>query len=102
MTSLAFAILVGVAACVSYPEPEIQAPRAAIAAMGDKIESKKIADAAGVNKVPGHLGEIEDADAAIDIMPVYSPVILPTMASRARSVVRRSIQAMVFCSQPQW
>ena len=33
LTSLAFAILVGVAACVSYPEPEIQAPRAAIAAI---------------------------------------------------------------------
>ncbi len=33
LTSLALAILVGVAACVSYPEPEIQAPQATNAAM---------------------------------------------------------------------
>ena len=32
----------------------------AIAAMGDKIESKKAAAAAGVSTVPGHLGVIED------------------------------------------
>ena len=33
----------------------------AIMAMGDKIESKKFASAAGVSTVPGHLGIIEDA-----------------------------------------
>jgi len=33
----------------------------AIAAMGDKIESKKLAAAAGVSTVPGHLGVIKDA-----------------------------------------
>ncbi|WP_106796186.1 acetyl/propionyl/methylcrotonyl-CoA carboxylase subunit alpha [Rhizobium sp. H4] len=33
----------------------------AIMAMGDKIESKKFANAAGVSTVPGHLGVIEDA-----------------------------------------
>src|ERR687896_2230622 len=32
----------------------------AIAAMGDKIESKKAAAKAGVSTVPGHLGVIED------------------------------------------
>jgi propionyl-CoA carboxylase alpha chain len=37
---------------------------AAIAAMGDKIESKKLASAAGVSTVPGYLGIIADADAA--------------------------------------
>src|ERR1700690_4522220 len=37
------------------PTPE------AIAAMGDKIESKKLAAAAGVTTVPGFLGVIEDA-----------------------------------------
>ncbi|MCZ6511163.1 MAG: acetyl-CoA carboxylase biotin carboxylase subunit, partial [Alphaproteobacteria bacterium] len=42
-------------------------PPDAIAAMGDKIESKKLADAAGVSTVPGHLGVIEDADAAVEI-----------------------------------
>jgi propionyl-CoA carboxylase alpha chain len=37
---------------------------AAIAAMGDKIESKKLATKAGVSTVPGHLGIIADAAAA--------------------------------------
>ena len=36
----------------------------AIAAMGDKIESKKLANAAGVSTIPGHLGEVADADEA--------------------------------------
>jgi propionyl-CoA carboxylase alpha subunit len=39
----------------------------AIAAMGDKIESKKLAAAAGVTTVPGHLGIIENADDAAKI-----------------------------------
>jgi propionyl-CoA carboxylase alpha chain len=34
----------------------------AIAAMGDKIESKKLAAASGVSTVPGHLGIIENPD----------------------------------------
>ncbi|MEO5640496.1 MAG: acetyl/propionyl/methylcrotonyl-CoA carboxylase subunit alpha [Sphingomicrobium sp.] len=42
-------------------------PPAAIAAMGDKIESKKLAKAAGVNVVPGFLGEISDTDHAVTI-----------------------------------
>jgi propionyl-CoA carboxylase alpha subunit len=40
---------------------------AAIAAMGDKIESKKLARAAGVSTVPGHLGIVPDAEAAVAI-----------------------------------
>src|SRR6202789_3444352 len=36
----------------------------AIAAMGDKIESKKLALAAKVNTVPGFIGEIKDAEHA--------------------------------------
>ncbi|MBS0275439.1 MAG: acetyl/propionyl/methylcrotonyl-CoA carboxylase subunit alpha [Proteobacteria bacterium] len=36
----------------------------AIAAMGDKIESKKLAMAAKVNTVPGYVGEIKDAEHA--------------------------------------
>src|SRR5215467_3305411 len=35
--------------------------RPAIAAMGDKIESKKLAQKAGVTMVPGHLAAIADA-----------------------------------------
>src|SRR5207249_11974860 len=43
------------------PTPE------AIAAMGDKIESKKLARAAGVPGVPGHLEVIPHADAAVRV-----------------------------------
>ena len=39
----------------------------AIAAMGDKIESKKAAAKAKVSTVPGHLGEISDARHAVRI-----------------------------------
>ncbi len=39
----------------------------AIFAMGDKIESKKLAQKAGVNSVPGHLGAIATADEAVAI-----------------------------------
>ncbi|CAA6605702.1 Propionyl-CoA carboxylase alpha chain [Rhodospirillaceae bacterium LM-1] len=39
----------------------------AIYAMGDKIESKKLAKAAGVNTVPGYLGVIKDAEEAVKI-----------------------------------
>ncbi len=39
----------------------------AINAMGDKIRSKKLAQEAGVNIVPGHVGEIDDADTAARI-----------------------------------
>jgi propionyl-CoA carboxylase alpha chain len=40
---------------------------ASIAAMGDKIASKKLAVAAGVSTIPGHNAAIETADAAVDI-----------------------------------
>ena len=42
-------------------------PPKAIAAMGDKIESKKLARAAGVSVVPGFIGEIGDTDHAVEI-----------------------------------
>ena len=42
-------------------------PPEAIAAMGDKIESKKLAQAAGVSVVPGFIGEINDTDHAVEI-----------------------------------
>ena len=38
---------------------------AAIAAMGDKIESKRLAERAGVPVVPGDAGEIADAEGAV-------------------------------------
>ena len=39
----------------------------AIGAMGDKIESKKLAKKAGVNTIPGHMDVISDADEAVKI-----------------------------------
>src|SRR6476661_774055 len=42
-------------------------PVNAIAAMGDKIESKKLAMNAGVNVVPGFVGEIADTESALVI-----------------------------------
>jgi len=42
-------------------------PPLAIAAMGDKIESKKLAKAAGVSVVPGFVGEITDTEHAVSI-----------------------------------
>ena len=42
-------------------------PPNAIAAMGDKIESKKLALKAGVNVVPGFVGEIDSTEHAVEI-----------------------------------
>ena len=53
----------------------------AIAAMGDKIEAKKLAAAAGVTTVPGHLGTVADADEAVRIArAVGYPVMIKAAA----------------------
>jgi propionyl-CoA carboxylase alpha chain len=53
----------------------------AIAAMGDKIESKKAAAAAKVSTVPGHLGVIEDDNEAIVIAEqIGYPVMIKASA----------------------
>ncbi|MBU1210986.1 MAG: acetyl/propionyl/methylcrotonyl-CoA carboxylase subunit alpha [Alphaproteobacteria bacterium] len=53
----------------------------AIAAMGDKIESKKAAAAANVSTVPGYLGEIADAKSAVKIAgEVGYPVMIKASA----------------------
>jgi propionyl-CoA carboxylase alpha chain len=55
-------------------------PRA-IAAMGDKIESKKFANAAKVTTVPGFLGVIENADHAVQISDeIGYPVMIKASA----------------------
>jgi propionyl-CoA carboxylase alpha chain len=54
---------------------------AAMAAMGDKIESKKLAKAAGVSTVPGHLGAIADDGAAVRIAgEIGYPVMIKASA----------------------
>jgi len=56
-------------------------PVGAIAAMGDKIESKKLAKAAGVNVVPGYVGEIEDTEHAVRISAeIGYPVMMKASA----------------------
>ena len=56
-------------------------PASAIAAMGDKIQSKKLAKAAGVNVVPGYLGEIADTDEAVRIAgEITYPVMMKASA----------------------
>jgi propionyl-CoA carboxylase alpha chain len=56
-------------------------PVNAIAAMGDKIESKKLAKQAGVNVVPGYVGEIEDTEHAVRISnEIGYPVMMKASA----------------------
>jgi len=56
-------------------------PPGAIAAMGDKIESKKLAKAAGVNVVPGFLGDIATTDDAVRIAgEIGYPVMMKASA----------------------
>ncbi len=56
-------------------------PVGAIAAMGDKIESKKLAMQAGVNVVPGFVGEIEDTEHAVRISDeIGYPVMMKASA----------------------
>jgi propionyl-CoA carboxylase alpha chain len=56
-------------------------PVNAIAAMGDKIESKKLAMQAGVNVVPGFVGEIDDTEHAVRISDeIGYPVMMKASA----------------------
>jgi propionyl-CoA carboxylase alpha chain len=56
-------------------------PANAIAAMGDKIESKKLAKAAGVNVVPGYVGVIDDTEHAVKISnEIGYPVMMKASA----------------------
>jgi propionyl-CoA carboxylase alpha chain len=55
--------------------------RRAIEAMGDKIESKKFANAAGVSTVPGYLGVIETPERAAEIADeIGYPVMIKASA----------------------
>ncbi len=62
---------------VTFIGPKIEA----IASMGDKIESKKIAASAGVNTVPGHVGIIADDMEAIQVAnEIGFPVMIKASA----------------------
>ena len=56
-------------------------PENAIESMGDKITSKKIAQEAGVNTVPGYMGVIKDEDEALSISDkIGYPVMIKASA----------------------
>lgn len=56
-------------------------PASASEAMGDKITSKKLAAAAGVSTVPGHMGLIADAEEAVTISrSIGYPVMIKASA----------------------
>jgi acetyl-CoA carboxylase biotin carboxylase subunit len=62
---------------IAFIGPNIEA----VAAMGDKIESKKLAQKAGVNTIPGHLAAIADAEEAVKIArKVGYPVMVKASA----------------------
>jgi len=61
----------------------------AIQAMGDKIESKKFAQAAGVSCVPGHIGEIDDTEHAVRISEeIGYPVMIKASAGGGGKGIR--------------
>jgi propionyl-CoA carboxylase alpha chain len=68
-------------ACAEAGIAFVGPPPNAIAAMGDKIESKKLAKAAGVNVVPGFVGVIEDTEHAVTISnEIGYPVMMKASA----------------------
>ncbi len=61
----------------------------AISAMGDKIESKKFAAAAGVSCVPGHIGEIADVAEALSVSETIGyPVMIKASAGGGGKGIR--------------
>lgn len=68
-------------ACAEAGIAFVGPPPGAIAAMGDKIESKKLAKQAGVNVVPGFVGEIADTEHAVKIASeIGYPVMMKASA----------------------
>jgi propionyl-CoA carboxylase alpha chain len=62
---------------IQFIGPNIEA----ISVMGDKISSKKLAEKAGVNTIPGYLGVIKDAEEAVKISAdIGYPVMLKASA----------------------
>lgn len=68
-------------ACAEAGIAFVGPPPSAIAAMGDKIESKKLAKEAGVNVVPGFVGVIDDTEHAVKIAAeIGYPVMMKASA----------------------
>src|ERR1700748_2730120 len=68
-------------ACAEAGIAFVGPPPNAIAAMGDKIESKKLAKSAGVNVVPGFVGVIDDTEHAVRISAeIGYPVMMKASA----------------------
>ncbi len=87
---------------VKFIGPDIHA----IKSMGDKIVSKKIAQEAGVNTVPGYMGTIADADEAIKIADsIGYPVMVKAAAGgggRGMRIVKKQQEvAEAFASAKQ-
>ena len=65
----------------SWPGIVLTPALAAIAAMGDKIQSKKLAAKAGVSTIPGHNEAIENAVLAVEIArKIGYPVMIKASA----------------------
>jgi propionyl-CoA carboxylase alpha chain len=74
--NVAFASLLAEAG-IAFVGPGVKA----VAAMGDKIESKKLARAAGVSTVPGYLDIVPDAESAVRVArDIGYPVMLKASA----------------------
>ena len=81
-------------ACADNGITFIGPPPGAIAAMGDKIESKKLAHAAGVSVVPGFVGEITDTDHAVRIADdIGYPVMMKASAGGGGKGMRLAYSA---------
>ncbi|MHB9878115.1 acetyl-CoA carboxylase biotin carboxylase subunit [Pacificimonas sp. ICDLI1SI03] len=83
-----------VEACEKAGITFIGPPATAIAAMGDKIESKKLAREAGVSIVPGFVGEIESVDHAVEISDgIGYPVMMKASAGGGGKGMRLAYNA---------
>ena len=74
----------------------------AIASMGDKIQSKKLAEKAGVNTIPGHGEALEDARQAVAVADkIGYPVMLKACAGgggRGMRLARDGDEVRAGCS----
>ena len=63
--------------------------------MGDKVESKKIAEAAGVSVIPGFNGVVESAEHAVAVAEDIGYPVRYTASARAPSIAH--VAAMACC-----